>query len=229
MAYSDSILLACSRSIEDVAGLLQEPRLPNLLRRFLVDQLYGDDPDIVLDNIPPNDLPQIRGNIALHYSAAATYYAPSEDCGTGGMHRELIRSNPAWYGEFPRYDTVLVQNDEPDAPMGEMLVGRVKAFLAFSHETIRYPCALVEWFIPQGNAPDPLTGMWIVKPELRGGAKTIAIVHLDCITRACHLMPVFGRATVPNDFRFSDSLDAFRAFYVNHYIDYHSHECIPRV
>ncbi|KAF9808773.1 hypothetical protein IEO21_07745 [Rhodonia placenta] len=28
------------------------------------------------------------------------------------------------------------------------------------------------------------------------------------------------------DFHFSYSLDAFDAFYVNHYAHYHSHECI---
>ncbi|KIP02026.1 hypothetical protein PHLGIDRAFT_53379, partial [Phlebiopsis gigantea 11061_1 CR5-6] len=68
------------------------------------------------------------------------------------------------------------------------------------------------------------TGMWVVKPEVRRGQRTIALVHTDCVIRACHVIGMYGREELPADFHFSYSHDAFRAFYVNHYIDYHSHE-----
>lgn len=143
------------------------------------------------------------------------------------MHREVIRSNPAWYGEYDRRDTVLVNNGTDDTRMGGMVVARVLHFLAFSVDDIRYPCALVEWFLPTGGAPDPVTGMWIVKPEKVRGKRTVGLVHLDCIVRACHLIGIYGKSRIPHDFHFSYSLDAFQAFYVNRYADYHAHECIP--
>lgn len=172
----------------------------------MYDQLY----DEAEDDIPLDDLPHLTSNIALLYSASATFYATSEECGTGGMHREIIRSNPSLYGEFPRYDTVIIQNDSAEGEiMGGMIVGRVKAFLSFTHDAIQYPCALVDWFIPQGEAPDPVTRMWILKPETRPVEAAKGLVHLDCIVRACHLSPVFGRDPIPPDFHFSYSLDAY--------------------
>lgn len=213
-----------------IADRLKQPDLKLLIRRYLHDQLFNNDGDEPAADLDPEDLPRFNHNVALHHSASATFYAPSEECGTGGMHCEMIRSNPAWYGKYPRYDTVLVQNgpeDEGEA-MGGMLVGRAKAFLSFKYQDVIFKCALMEWFIPHGTTPDPLTGMWIVKPEVRRGKKTVDLVDLDCLVRACHLMPVFHRDIVPVNFHFSNSLDAFEAYYVNHYIDYHSHECLPR-
>jgi hypothetical protein len=43
--------------------------------------------------------------------------------------------------------------------------------------------------------------------------------------RGAHLIDVAGKEFVPlTNFDFSDSLDAFEAFYVNKYADHHSHE-----
>jgi hypothetical protein len=80
------------------------------------------------------------------------------------------------------------------------------------------------WFIP-GDEPDEDTGMWVVRPEFYGnGRRTLAIVHLDCIARAAHLLPVFGSSFVPDELHFSDSLDVYRAYFVNNNIDHHCHE-----
>jgi hypothetical protein len=35
-----------------------------------------------------------------------------------------------------------------------------------------------------------------------------------------------GSHNLPKDFNFSDSLGAFKSFYVNKYIDYHAHETL---
>ncbi|KDQ55244.1 hypothetical protein JAAARDRAFT_134224, partial [Jaapia argillacea MUCL 33604] len=102
-----------------------------------------------------------------------------------------------------------------------MLVGHVMMFLSFTHKDISYPCALVEWFMPEGDSPDDVTGMWVVKPEVDNGCRTIGLVHTDCIICAVHLLPVFRDCRIPPDFHFSYSLDAFTAFYVNKYADYH--------
>ena len=87
-----------------------------------------------------------------------------------------------------------------------------------------YKAALVDWFLQVMEQPDNLTGMWIVAPEEdRWGQHIHAVVSLDTILRPAHLIPVYGDAMVPIDFRFTDCLDAFRAYYVNKYIDHHSH------
>ncbi|KAI0061556.1 hypothetical protein BV25DRAFT_1949130 [Artomyces pyxidatus] len=159
--------------------------------------------------------------------STSIFYAPSEHAGTGGMHSEIIRSTSRWYKDFERRDTVLVQNGSDNDPLRGMLVGRVLRFISFVHDNIKYPCALVNWYMPVHDAEDPVFGMWEVKVEKdANGKRTIGLVHLDCIVRACHLMPVFQNTTIPHSFHFSDSLSAFKAFYVNRYIDYHSHECI---
>ncbi|KAH9914409.1 uncharacterized protein B0H18DRAFT_887125, partial [Fomitopsis serialis] len=99
----------------------------------------------------------------------AFFYTPSELCGPGGMHCEMIRSHLHWYGNYERWDTVLIQVGSDDDIMGGLLVGRVLAFISFSHNEITYPGALVEWFFPVGAEPDSVTGMWVVKPRLLDG------------------------------------------------------------
>ncbi|THH29603.1 hypothetical protein EUX98_g4593 [Antrodiella citrinella] len=177
-----SVKPAYTRFVNTLADELHHPSLPLLIHRFIYDQLY---PDLDANNAFDDELPEFNGRISVHYAAFATFYAPSELCGPGGMHQEAIRSNPNWRNEYARYDTVLVQNgaeddsdsdddnDEPPQPMGGMLVARVLAFLAFSHEDVRYPCAMVEWFLPHGDEPDPATGMWLVRPEMHQGHRTI--------------------------------------------------------
>ncbi|KAH9983649.1 hypothetical protein BJV74DRAFT_776677 [Russula compacta] len=66
-----------------------------------------------------------------------------------------------------------------------------------------------------------------LEPEFEGnGCHTIAIIHLDCVMRAAHLLPVYGSSFIPQDFHFSDALDVFHAYFVNQHIDHHSHELI---
>lgn len=117
---------------------------------------------------------------------------------------------------------------DPDAiGMDGMLVARVRAFLSFSHEDEVHHCALVEWFQPDAEEPDPTTGMWIVRPEVDGeGERVVDVIPLSSIVRGCHLIGVYGTTRIPANFHYSDSLDAFRTFYVNWYVDYHAHETI---
>lgn len=211
-------------TLHDLARELHLNTFPVLLRRFIHDQIY---PDLDSNELPEDELPEFDGPIAVHKSAFATFYAPSEQCGPGGMHREAVRSTPTWRREHPRYDTVLIQKNAEDGPFAGLVVGRVKVFFKFDHEGVEYQCALVEWYVPEDDEPDPVTGMWIVKPEFDRGRRTVGIIHLDSVFRACHLEPVFGGAHLPLHFHFSYTLDTFQAYYVNKYIDYHSHECLP--
>ena len=75
--------------------------------------------------------------------------------------------------------------------------------------------------------PDPVTGMWTVTAELdEDGERVVGVIHIDSIIRACHLIGFYGNATIPLDFDYSDSLDAFHRFYVSWYSDYHAHEIL---
>ena len=216
-------LTAYSRFPDELANEINQPSLPELIQRFLWDQ---EHPDIPAEELPLDDCPKFDGRISVYRSATATFYAPSELAGPGGMHSEIIRCAPGWRNEYDRFDTVLIQNEDNTSGMRSMVVGRVICLLAFVHEGVRYPCALVRWLVLQAENPDPSTGMWIVEPLEQNGQQEVGLVHLNCIFRACHLIPRFGSINIPFDFHFSYSLDVFKSFYVNSFVDYHAHECI---
>lgn len=214
------------RAPEALARTFQCPNFVTLCRRYLYDQIY-DDPELSSETAALEDCPTLDDGIYVYTSASATFYAPSETAGPGGMHRELIRCSDAWRQEYRRRDTVLIQMDTSIEGFRGMLVGRVAAFLRITHEGISYPCALINWFITQGEEPDDVTRMWIVEPEIRNGRTTFGIVPINSIVRGCHLIGVYEEDALPLNFHFSYTLDAFRSYYVNHYIDYHSYEIIP--
>ncbi|KIM78086.1 hypothetical protein PILCRDRAFT_794732 [Piloderma croceum F 1598] len=58
----------------------------------------------------------------------------------------------------------------------------------------------------------------------RYGSVHITVIHLDCVARGARLLPLYGSSFVPEDLHFSDSLNVFHAYFVNHYIDHHSHD-----
>jgi hypothetical protein len=179
-----------------------------------------------LADIDVRDCPHFWGPISVYHSAIAYFYAPSDLCGAGGMYRERIRSNPNWHREYPRYDTVFVQTSAGLDGMPGMTIARVLLFFSFTFNDTYYPCALVHWLVP-GTEPDEDTGLWVVQPEFEcNGHRTLSIIHLDCVARAAHLLPVYGSSFIPDNFHFSDSLDAFQAYFVNRYIDHHSHDFI---
>lgn len=147
---------------------------------------------------------------------------------TACTSRSYAASSLGTYASEERRDTVLVQNGGEDDVMGGMLVARILAFIAFKHNDIRYPCALVQWYKPVGGEPDPITGMWIVKPIADAqGRRDSDIIHLDCIVRSCLLQGVTNSTFLPKTFHFSQAHLGFKAFYVTKYADYHTHETYP--
>ena len=110
---------------------------------------------------------------------------------------------------------------DPELPgFRGLLVARVFLFFSLKHEGNIYPCALTRWYSMVDTEPDEDTGMWIVQPDQ--GDDGLDVIHLDTILRGAHLIGV------TDDFipkiKFMESLDAFKAFYVNKYADYHTHE-----
>jgi hypothetical protein len=164
----------------------------------------------------------VQAKVSVFHSAVATYHAPSDPSSTHGMRRERIRSTPSWRGQKPRHDCAFVTVDEMEPGMRGMAVVRVILFFSFEYEGAYYPCALVEWF--EKVRHDPVTGLWIVRPEITHGRRDQSVLHLDSFLRGAHLIPVYGTEKLPVDFDYSYSLDAFGAFYVNKYIDHHANE-----
>jgi hypothetical protein len=231
-AHAHLEFAAYLQTLASFTAALAHPEVPLLLRRFLHDQLCAYNEELPSDNIPLDELPEFNGTLRVHTSASVVFYAPSELAGTGGMHREVIRSTALWYRSYERRDTVLYQDPraDQDDPLGGMTVGRVLHFISFTHNEVRYPCAFVKVFERAADEVDPLTGMWVVRPlRHHNGRRRLAVVHTHFIFRACHIIARYGTTRIPPTFHFSRSHVAFRSFYLNHYADYHACECIPRV
>ena len=76
-------------------------------------------------------------------SAVATYFAPSDDSGTHGMHRECIRATYSWRNEGPRFDCAFLEKD-PDLPGFRGLHAvQVLLLFSFSYNKVLHSCALV--------------------------------------------------------------------------------------
>lgn len=194
--------------------------LTSLIQHFLSTQLNQDMPEGLRPEV------SLTGDkLKVFGSAAATFYAPSDRSGRHGMMTERIRAVSDWRGEGLRNDTVFLSNGTDLPGMPGLYVARVWLFFSFQHDDLLYPCALVEKFQTVGDTTDRNMGMWVVKPDIgHDGYPVTAVVRIDSILRAAHLMPVFGKDPIPIGFDRTDTLDAFAAFYVNKFIDHHAHE-----
>ena len=196
-----------------------QPQFLILMRRFLYDQLYPDSP-ITSHLVLAESLPKIEGRIEVFNSAIETFRAPSDISSVTGMRSEHIRAMPSWrnLNGPTRYDTVLI-NTNPDIIEGiyGFEVARVLLFFAFRHQERNFPCALVHWFSFVGNEPDEETGF------TDDGRPHLAIVHIDSIYRAVHLLAAHQDAQFVNRaYTMHSTLDKFKLFYVNKYADHHS-------
>jgi len=205
--------------------------LPDLVRRFLFYQLNPDS-DIEPDTLLLEQCPVLwDSRVSVFHSATATFRAPSNPSGPGGMYREVIHSTPWWAkGEVagPRRDSVFVDAGGPDGlGMQGLLVARVYLFFRFSYANVEYPCALVHWYTTVGTKPNHSTGLWVVKPEFAHSLPywSMSIIHLDSIIRGAHLLPKFPSNTrLHREINYTQTLDIYRSFYVNKYIDNHTFE-----
>jgi hypothetical protein len=209
------------------AGLsieMNQPDFPKLIRRFLYDQLHPDGP-LTSSEVSLATCPFFDGRIFVYYSASATFFAPSDLSGVGGMRREHIRATPSWRKGPPRYDCVFLNSDPDLAGMLGLDVVRVLLFFSFKFRNVSYPCAFVSWYSRLGDEPDENTGMWKVEPEVDvNGSPVVSVIHLDCVLRAAHLIGVYGEDFISADLKEFQSLDTFRTFYVNKFADHHAFE-----
>ena len=202
-----------------ITDSINQPDLTYLIRQFLREQ-YQPESDPESASSTSSDLPDFHAKISVYSSAVATFYAPSDVSGVGGMRSERIHATNTWRNGPGRYDCIFVNIDSSD-------VARAQLFFSFKHEGKFFFCALVHWFCRVDDSPDELTGMWIVKPEFNDdGTRSASVINLDAIFRAAHLMPVFGNDTIPRYLSFTQTLDAFNSYYVNKYIDHHAFEIV---
>ncbi|KDQ06425.1 hypothetical protein BOTBODRAFT_60621 [Botryobasidium botryosum FD-172 SS1] len=200
------------------------PNLLGCIRQFLHQQLRPNN-SRPLSELSLDDCPGFYGQIQVFHSAIAMICAPCDQSGISGMMCERVWAVPLWQGGPPHYDCVFVKNSSRLPGMRGMHTARVRLFFSFTHNSIQYPCVLVEWFVVIGNSPDPDTGMWQVRPKYNSGDDcAISVIPLDSIIRNAHLMPLFGPHFLPKSFHFHHSLDLFKAFYVNKYVDHHANE-----
>lgn len=195
---------------------INEPEFLDLLAEFLNNQISRS-------RQPCPSLPSIQCKIAVYPSAVAMYYAPSDISGVGGMHREHIQAVSSWRNGPPRYDCVFV-NTDPDAEgMRGLDVARAYMFFSFQAGGRKYPCALIQWYSRVSEEPDAETGMWIVEPDLHtDGSPVRAVIHLDTVVRAAHLIGTYGKDFVPKHITSDNSLDSFHSYYVNKFADHHA-------
>jgi len=158
-------------------------------------------------------------------SAKAMFFAPSDQSGIGGMRCEIIRATPSWQGGPGCYDCMYVAKGGVDTDgFWSLLVARVCLFFSCAYNGCDYSCALVDWFLPVAGEVCELTGMWIVAPEIDNQGRHVqSVISLDSIVQSAHLIAVYGNNVVPIDLHFSKTLDAFKTYYVNKYIDHHAH------
>lgn len=197
-----------------------------MLSRFINEQCHRDfgrsgSVSQIEDLLGSDDLPTIR----VFHSATAVFYAPSDLSGINGMKREIIRAAPSWRNGHPRYDCVFVETDPDNPGMRGLDVARLILLFSFDYEETTYPCALVHWFDRLHDAPDEETGMWVVNKALQAdGNPHVAILHLNSVLRAAHLVPIYGEDFVEPGVNYSNVLDKFASFYVNKYVDHHANE-----
>jgi len=214
--------------VQKVAALADElniPHFPSILRCYLHSQFHPADPRNP-DNIPLDKCPFYDGKIHVFNSACSTFFAPSDLSGIYGMRREYIRSCPMWRDGGPRLDCVFVVTDPQMPGMRGLDIARVLCFFSFKYLGTDYPCAVVHWFDRVGDGPDEATGMWIVRPGYRArNIRNIAVIHIDTIYRAAHLIPIYVTHNVDSqDIGPHNSYDVFHSFYVNKYADHHAFE-----
>ena len=173
--------------------------------------------------------PDFNIRVSIFYSALAVYHSPSDISGISGLRREHIRATPSWRKNQPRYDCVFVHS-ESNTGRRQLDVARVMAFFSFIYDGKLLPCALVHEFQYSSRRPDKDTGLWIVEPKFVEEAQPcLRIISLNRIFRAAHLIPVFKtRSFISRSLTMDKTLDEFKRFYINKFIDYHAFRIVVR-
>ena len=110
--------------------------------------------------------------------------------------------------------------------MEGMVVARVHLFISFCYRHVDYSCALVNWFVRDDDECEHDKRLWTVSLEEHEGQPTFDIIDVRMIACAAHLIPVFGSDPIPSNIQHYNSLDHYKYFFVNAFIDYHAYELL---
>ena len=105
--------------------------------------------------------------ITIHTSAVATFHAPSDLSGIGGMKRACIHAVNHWRNSPGHYDTMFINtthNASFSSAHGflDLEVAHAHLFLSFVHEGVKYPCVLVHWFSRPSDVSSDIMGMSLI-------------------------------------------------------------------
>ena len=216
-------------SFQHLGQHIKQENLEALVRVFL---FYQENPAFVgtppIFACPTTEAVQ---DISVFHSAKAIFCAPSNNSGIEGLYRKTIRSTPRWLTSgitAPHWDCVLIATGSDVAGVRGLEVVRVHLLFSFTFRDQVFECALVHEFCKSFTDPNPDNGLWIFEPDLAPDrSRIMSIVHLDSIIRAVHLLPVFKDDTpIPREINFTHTLNVFKSFYLNKYIDYHAFETL---
>lgn len=171
--------------------------------------------------VDPEDLHE---SIAVFNSAVAFIHAPSDPSGIGRMCKEFICAAQSWRKGVSRFDCMLYKGDTLNpCGMHVLQVVRARLFFQFGYRSKLHLCALVHWFRTLENEPDEDTGMWKIEPIFNADSKPRAtIVAVKDLVRAAHILPVFDSTFAERNLTFDQTLDKFKLFYVNKFVDHDS-------
>jgi hypothetical protein len=187
-------------------------------------EIIGMDADI--DTCPTIDPNNMRVRVYYH-SAACLIHAPNDPSGPGGMRREYIQATPNWRKGESRHDCVLVDGNPAQDGFRGFNVGHVHFSFSFEWRETIHQCAFIHWFELADEQPCPLTGLWMVRPQVNARRERIcSVIHIDSIYAPVHLMGYTGNASTPGDVIGGVSLHAFRTYYVNKYANSHLFELL---
>ena len=125
-----------------LANEISQPDLVPLICKFLQDQLYPDSDSSTSTSLSAV-LPFFDELISVYPSAVATFYAPSDLCGTQGMCHKHIHAVESWRQGHGHYDCVFVNTDPAAQGMLGLDIGHVCLFFLFMFCGKFYACALV--------------------------------------------------------------------------------------
>ena len=162
------------------------------------------------------------------FSAVVTFHAPSDISGISSMRCEHIWATSSWRRGQACYDTVLVNANPEDGGVCGFEVACVFFLFSFWYDNKEYPCALTQWYLHVGFEPDVDTGLWMVEPDTDdSGDPCLAIIHLNSIYRAVHLLLVHWNSTfVDCSITMHSLLDTFQLFYINKFSDHQLFEVL---
>ena len=92
-----------------------------------------------------SDLLSNFGERIFLWLAVATFYAPSDLCGVGGMHHQRIHACSSWRNGPPHYDPVFAEKDPSLAGFRGLFVAQVILFFSYFLSMCFSPVVQCNW------------------------------------------------------------------------------------